>query len=47
VWQEAARPIAFYRHAGFEVVGTTTFSFGDRLDDDFVMARRLASADLT
>ena len=42
VWQEAARPIAFYRRAGFEVVGTATFAFGDRLDDDFVMARRLA-----
>jgi len=44
VWQEAARPLAFYRRAGFEVVGTTTFAFGDRLDDDFVMARRIAGA---
>jgi ribosomal protein S18 acetylase RimI-like enzyme len=44
VWQEAARPLAFYRRAGFEVVGTATFAFGDRLDDDFVMARRLAAA---
>ena len=41
VWQQAARPIAFYRRAGFEVVGTTKFRFGDRLDDDYVMARRL------
>jgi GNAT superfamily N-acetyltransferase len=46
VWQEAPRPIAFYRRAGFEIVGTATFTFGDRLDDDFVMARRLAGADL-
>jgi ribosomal protein S18 acetylase RimI-like enzyme len=44
VWQEAARPLAFYRRAGFEIVGTATFAFGDRLDDDFVMARRLAGA---
>ncbi|MFL5576884.1 MAG: GNAT family N-acetyltransferase [Gemmatimonadaceae bacterium] len=41
VWQRAARPIAFYRRAGFGVVGTTTFRFGERLDDDYVMARRL------
>jgi len=44
VWQEAPRAIAFYRRAGFEVVGTATFEFGDRLDDDFVMARPLAGA---
>lgn len=47
VWQEAARPIAFYRRAEFQVVGTATFAFGDRLDDDFVMARSLAAAGLT
>jgi diamine N-acetyltransferase len=45
VWQEAARPLAFYRRAGFEVVGTATFAFGDRLDDDFLMARRLPGTD--
>jgi ribosomal protein S18 acetylase RimI-like enzyme len=45
VWQEAARPLAFYRRAGFTIVGTTTFAFGDRLDDDYVMARRLTGAD--
>ena len=44
VWQQAGRALAFYRRAGFEVVGTATFAFGDRLDDDFVMARRLAGA---
>lgn len=47
VWQPAGRAIAFYRRAGFEVVGTATFAFGDRLDDDWVMARRLAGADLS
>jgi ribosomal protein S18 acetylase RimI-like enzyme len=44
VWQEAPRPLAFYRRAGFEVVGTATFAFGDRLDEDFLMARRVAGA---
>lgn len=39
VWQEAARPIAFYRRAGFAIVGATTFHFGDRVDADHVMAR--------
>ena len=40
-WQEAPRAGAFYRRAGFSIVGTTTFAFGDRLDADYVMARRL------
>jgi ribosomal protein S18 acetylase RimI-like enzyme len=40
-WQEAPRPQAFYRRAGFAIVGTTTFAFGDRRDADYVMARRL------
>ena len=38
-WQPAARAQAFYRRMGFEVVGTTTFLFGDVLEDDFLMAR--------
>lgn len=42
VWQEAPRALAFYRRAGFEIVGTATFAFGARLDEDFVMARRLS-----
>lgn len=41
VWQEAARPLAFYRRSGFEVVGTATFAVEDHLDQDFIMARRL------
>lgn len=44
-WQQAARALAFYRRAGFAVVGTTTFRFGERIDDDFLMARRLTTAD--
>lgn len=41
VWQEAPRPQAFYHRAGFTIVGTTTFAFGERQDADFVMARSL------
>ena len=41
VWQQAARPLAFYRRVGFAIVGATTFTFGDRQDDDWVMARPL------
>jgi len=39
VWQEAARPIAFYAKAGFTIVGTSIFRFGERIDNDYVMAR--------
>jgi ribosomal protein S18 acetylase RimI-like enzyme len=38
-WREAARPLAFYQRAGFRIVGTTTFAFGDRVDLDWLMAR--------
>ena len=44
VWQEAPRPIAFYRKTGLRIVGTDTFRFGDRLDHDYVMAKPLAPA---
>ena len=40
-WQPAARPQAFYRRMGFEGVGTTTFLFGDVVEDDVLLARRL------
>jgi len=39
VWRNAPRPIAFYRKAGFRIVGTTTFAFGPRVDQDWLMAR--------
>lgn len=38
-WREAARAVAFYQRAGFRIVGTTTFAFGDRVDLDWLMAR--------
>ena len=41
VWQEAARPIAFYRRQGFDVVGTVPFAIGGRTDTDYIMVRRL------
>jgi GNAT superfamily N-acetyltransferase len=43
VWQQAARPLAFYHRCGFAVVGTTTFEFGERRDADYVMARALSA----
>lgn len=42
VWQRAARPVAFYRKAGFVVAGTATFDMEGHLDEDFVMLRALA-----
>lgn len=44
VWQQAPRPIAFYRKWGFEIVGETTFRLGEDLQADFVMRRNLAQA---
>ncbi len=41
VWQNAARPIAFYSRFGFHIVGTTTFKWGDGFDDDFIMSRSI------
>ncbi|HEU4565176.1 MAG TPA: GNAT family N-acetyltransferase [Gemmatimonadaceae bacterium] len=41
-WQQAGRALAFYHRAGFRVVGTATFHFGERRDDDFLLARPLA-----
>jgi diamine N-acetyltransferase len=38
-WQPAAQALAFYRKCGFRVIGTATFHFGDRRDDDFILAR--------
>ena len=40
-WQQAAQALAFYRKSGFRVIGTATFHFGERRDDDFVLAHPL------
>lgn len=41
-WQEAGRALAYYQKAGFERIGTTIFRFGERDDQDFVLARSVA-----
>jgi ribosomal protein S18 acetylase RimI-like enzyme len=41
VWQENPRAIAFYRKAGFRLVGTTSFRLGSQVQDDDVMAMTL------
>lgn len=43
-WQQAPQALAFYRKCGFRVIGTATFRFGERTDDDFVLARPIAAA---
>jgi diamine N-acetyltransferase len=43
-WQRAARPLAFYRKWGFEVFAAVRFDLGGRVDDDFLLARRLDGA---
>lgn len=42
VWQQAAWAIAFYQRTGLIICGTAIFQFGDRADDDYVMAKALA-----
>ena len=41
VWSQAPWAIGFYRRMGFEVVGAKPFYFGERVDEDHVMARAL------
>lgn len=38
-WQEAAQALRFYRKMGFEPFGTAVFPFGDREDQDVLLAR--------
>ncbi len=40
-WTGAPGAIAFYQRMGMQVTGTAHFAFGDRLDDDVILARRL------
>lgn len=40
-WQQALRALAFYVKMGFVITGTTTFRFGERIDDDHILSRRL------
>lgn len=45
VWQENPRAIAFYRKAGFTVVGETAFHLGSQRQVDHVMAMSLDRPD--
>jgi ribosomal protein S18 acetylase RimI-like enzyme len=40
-WTQAPWAIGFYRRMGFEVVGRKPFYFGERVDEDHVMALNL------
>ncbi|MDQ6769698.1 MAG: GNAT family N-acetyltransferase [Gemmatimonadota bacterium] len=41
VWSQAPWAVGFYRRMGFEIVGRKPFYFGERVDEDHVMARAL------
>jgi ribosomal protein S18 acetylase RimI-like enzyme len=41
VWTRAGWAVGFYQRMGFLVVGSAPFYFGDRVDDDHIMARPL------
>ena len=41
VWSQAPWAIGFYRRMGLEIVGKKPFYFGERVDEDHVMARAL------
>lgn len=45
-WQQSGRALAFYRKMGFVVSGTTTFQFGDRIDNDYLLVRPVAEGDI-
>ncbi len=42
VWQEAHWAIRFYERAGFVIVGSTPFTWGSRVETDWLMARTLS-----
>ncbi|MBK7035399.1 MAG: GNAT family N-acetyltransferase [Chitinophagales bacterium] len=41
VWQKNEKAIAIYKHLGFIISGTTTFTLGDDVQDDFIMIKSL------
>jgi len=41
VYQHNARAVKFYEKSGFRVVGTSTFTMGTDVQDDYVMAREV------
>ena len=40
-WSQASWAIGFYLRIGFKIVGKKSFHFGERVDEDHVMARAL------
>lgn len=42
-WQRAAQALRFYAKVGFEPCGTAIFRFGERLDDDYLLAKAVRS----
>lgn len=40
-WTHARRALRFYAKAGFEIHGTAVFIFGERADEDLILARAL------
>jgi diamine N-acetyltransferase len=42
-WSQASWAIGFYLRMGFEIVGKKPFYFGERVDEDHVMARALTT----
>lgn len=42
-WQEAHQALRFYQKVGFSVYGTAMFNFGERVDNDLVLARAVAA----
>ena len=43
-WQQAPQALRFYTKAGFEICGTAVFTFGERADEDFILARGLTTS---
>lgn len=41
VWQKNERAIEIYKHRGFIIAGTTTFTLGDDVQNDFIMVKRI------
>lgn len=44
-WQQAPQALRFYDKCGLEVIGTAVFTFGERADADYILARALPPAD--
>ena len=42
-WQEAAQALRFYEKAGFAPHGTAVFQFGERVDQDYLLAKPVSA----